>query len=94
MKRYLITVSGNVQRVGFRNYASKVAVDLGLTGKAVYVDQDIKIEAEGKSEPLQQFIAWCKTGPSGCNIDDFNFQELPVKGDKTFEVVHGLVFSR
>lgn len=93
MKRIQITVKGNVQRCGFRNYATQEAKQLGLSGKAVYLDHDIMIEAEGKPEAVNQFIEWCETGPKGCNIEAIECEELPLKNDQGFQIVHGIVFS-
>lgn len=94
MKRYIITIAGNVQRVGFRNYSSKEAKRLGLAGKAVYIDQDIMIEVEGLNDSLTQFIQWCHKGPEGCKIDGFDIKELPILGYASFEAVPGLIWCK
>lgn len=93
MKRYHITIKGNVQRVGFRRYASQIARQLGLKGKATYIDHNITIEVEGAVESLKQFMQWCKTGPNGCQVEDIILTEYPLYGDNTFEIVPGVYRS-
>jgi acylphosphatase len=94
MKRIQITVKGNVQRCGFRNYATQEAEQLGLSGKAVYLDQDIMIEAEGNNEVVSKFVEWCRTGPTGCTIESVECRDLPVIYEKGFRNVPGIVFSK
>lgn len=93
-KRYKIIVTGNVQRVGFRNHAAQVADKLKVTGKAVYVNHDIMIEAEGFVSELETFVNWCRKGPEGAEIDSLELTETKLKNDREFEIVHGLVFSK
>lgn len=92
-KRFQITVKGNVQRVGFRNFAGQLAEKLNLTGKAVYVDQDIMIQVEGIPANIETFINWSKTGPEGCVISDIDIIETVIQNDKNFLVIHGITFS-
>lgn len=92
-KRLEILVKGNVQRVGFRNHAAEIAVKLGITGSASYVDHDILIEAEGDPEQLDTFVDWCRKGPAGCSIESLDITETNPLHDLKFVIVHGLIIS-
>lgn len=93
-KRYHLIVKGNVQRVGFRNHAAQVAKSLLLSGKAAYVDDCIEIEVEGLKTDIDSFISWCKVGPEGCVVTDFEMTEIVLTGETSFEIVHGIIFSK
>ncbi len=93
-KRYQIYITGNVQRVGFRNKAFKMAQRLNISGSTMYIDHAIKIEAEGEMDRLLDFVAWCRVGPESCTIDSFEITEIPPLFTKGFELIHGIVSSR
>lgn len=93
-KRYRIIIKGNVQRVGFRHQAGELANKLGIVGKAVYINHDILIEAEGNEKELDLFLGWCRKGPEGCCIEDFELTDLPLLNQEVFEIVHGVMFSK
>lgn len=92
-KRYRIYITGNVQRVGFRNQASDEAVKSGISGKAMYIDHAVVIEAEGGMDVLPGFISWCRKGPESCLIESVEVTEMPLEYDTDFSVVHGIVSS-
>lgn len=89
-KRYRIRVAGNVQRVGFRHVASAIAIRNNLTGIACYVNRDILIEVEGLAHDLENFLAWTRTGPEGCIIENYELFEIPPVKSKLFEIVPGI----
>lgn len=92
MKRFQITVKGdNVQRCGFRKLASQMARNLGINGQAFYIGRYLTIEAEGDADALNKFIQWCRKGPDTCLIDDIELNEIPLRGDCNFEVIHGIL---
>lgn len=93
-KRYHLVVKGNVQRVGFRNHAAQVANSLKLGGKAAYVDNSIEIEIEGPNTDLDSFLSWCKVGPEGCVVTEFEKTDIVPTGETSFEIVHGIIFSK
>lgn len=94
-KRLQITIKGNnVQRCGFRKAAVEMAKTLKLSGTAMYIDHDILIEVEGDTDRLKQFVNWAQTGPAECDISDVETKELPVSGDTTFNIIHGIVFRK
>jgi acylphosphatase len=91
VNRVKIIIAGNAQRVGFRHRAFQVAVSLGITGNAMYVDHLIIIEAEGNVSDLGSFISWCHTGPEGCVIDSIEVIEIEKLYSKSFEIVPGVL---
>lgn len=93
-KRFRIYITGNVQRVGFRNQACECAQKLNINGRALYIDNAILIEAEGEIDRLLDFVAWCRVGPETCVIESFEIAEMPLTNTKGFEKVHGVVTSR
>lgn len=91
-RRLQITIKGNnVQRCGFRKAAVEMAKDLQLTGTAMYIDHDMLVEIEGENNNVEKFIAWAQIGPSQCNISEVEAKEIPVAGESSFNVVHGIV---
>lgn len=60
-----IVISGRVQGVFFRQSAKREAEKLGIGGWARNnSDGSVEIEAEGDKAQLEEFIKWCKKGPS------------------------------
>ena len=61
MKRAVIIVKGNVQRVGYRDRVENIARKLGVVGFVENLKPyDIRIIAEGKKENLEKFIQQIK----------------------------------
>jgi acylphosphatase len=64
-----ITVTGLVQGVGYRWYASKQAQSLRLKG---YVqnnfDDTVSAEVEGEKSDIEEFIAQLKIGPRSAHV--------------------------
>ncbi len=86
-KAIIIQISGRVQGVGFRYYAQKKAVELGILG---FVrnrpDGSVYIEAEGSSEALETFTYWCEEGPAWARVSRVEKQEIPPQGYQQFEI--------
>ncbi len=65
-----IRVYGRVQGVGFRASARGEATRLGLAGFARNeADGSVAIEVEGDEAALEAFVAWCRVGPLGAQVD-------------------------
>ena len=70
MKRALIQVHGRVQGVFFRHSAREKARELNIVGFARNEpDGAVYIEAEGEEGALEQFIAWCRSGPELAKVE-------------------------
>lgn len=44
----------------------------------MYTSSGIVIEVQGKITDLQNFINWCRKGPEGCIVEQFDLAETPV----------------
>jgi len=65
-----IRIYGQVQGVFFRSYAKEVADRLGLVGWVKNnPDGSVETVAEGSKEKLEEFVKWCKKGPSGAMVE-------------------------
>lgn len=77
MRRHLsIRVTGSVQGVFFRASARAEAERLGIAGYARnQEDGSVLIEAEGESEALDRFVAWCGRGPDLARVEAVEIHE-------------------
>lgn len=87
MTAYRILVEGNVQGVGFRYYTRNQANSLGVAGWVKnQADGSVLIVAEGKTEQLEVFIAWCHEGPRNARVHNITIEETTPKGYKGFDI--------
>ncbi|MBE7174113.1 MAG: acylphosphatase [Williamsia sp.] len=83
-----LIVKGRVQGVFYRASAKKMADKTGITGKVRNrEDGDVEIWATGTEERLQEFIAWCKEGPSGAQVSAVVPEWLPDQPFTGFSIV-------
>lgn len=82
-----ITVTGNVQGVGFRFSTKNMAISLGIKGfvKNLY-NGDVYIEAEGSEVQLRHFIEWCHKGSSYSRVYDVKIEDDELKHFTHFEI--------
>lgn len=84
-----IVVKGKVQGVYFRATARSVAVRLGLNGAVKNLpDGSVWIVAEGPPQLLEEFISWCRIGPSGATVTSLNITDGPMENISGFEILH------
>jgi acylphosphatase len=68
-KRAEFIITGFVQGVGFRYYAMKRAIELGLTGYAKNrYNGDVEAVAEGSEQALEAFHGKLAIGPSRARV--------------------------
>ena len=88
-KHVSITITGKVQKVGFRFSAIEKALELGLTGVIKNYDKDsVQIEVQGDVERLKEFLRWCHKGPEGAKVEKVDYassEELQDYKDFTAE---------
>lgn len=82
--RFRLMITGNVHRMGFRHLALEYARSHGLTGLTGYIGNTIFIEAEGHKNPLNLFVEWCRKGPEGCVIENFEITEMEPLNSEEF----------
>jgi acylphosphatase len=72
-------VRGRVQGVGFRYFAQRAALELGLTGYVRNLDDgSVEAYASGSEEELSRFAALLQRGPRGALVQ--TVEELPAEG--------------
>lgn len=82
-----IKIYGKVQGIFFRASAKEQADKLGIVGFAQnQPDGSVYIEAEGKNDNLDEFVKWCRTGPSMAKVDNIEVTEGKVKSFPQFTV--------
>jgi acylphosphatase len=88
MKHYNITITGRVQKTGFRFSAMQAAYRYGVHGYVKNVDGDkVYIEAEGVDENLDDFLKWCQKGPVGAKVDGVEVSEGELKNFRSFDII-------
>ncbi|MBI4448615.1 acylphosphatase [Candidatus Woesearchaeota archaeon] len=69
MLSYRIIISGDVQGVGFRGSAARIAGRLRLRGWAKNnADGSVEILIQGPKVMCDEFIDWCRVGPPGARV--------------------------
>ena len=65
------TVYGLVQRVYFRDFTSRQARELGLTGYARNLadGEAVEVQAEGERNKLERLVDHLKTGPPRARVE-------------------------
>ena len=90
MLRYEITVTGNVQGIGYRYFVEREAQKLTLTGWVRNLSNgDVEIMAEGEKDILENFISILKTKHRWARIDDVKIikTEISKKEFSDFKIV-------
>ncbi|MCL6567846.1 MAG: acylphosphatase [Meiothermus silvanus] len=87
MKRIVVLVTGEVQGVGYRAYARKRAMELGLCGYAENLsDGRVEVVAEGSKENLEQFLEFLRKGPRLSRVTGLDVQWSEATGLKGFSI--------
>ena len=86
MKRSVkINIYGRVQGVGFRYSALQKANEMGITGFVKNrTDGSVYMEVEGEKDLIEEFISWCKRGPSWSRVDDLKVMDIPFNNYRSF----------
>lgn len=87
-ERLSIRITGKVQGVFFRDFARRAAGKLGIVGEAKNEpDGSLRIEAEGERMRLDEFLAECRRGPRGANVEKVRASFAPATGEfETFSI--------
>lgn len=82
-----VNIYGKVQGVGFRYSAMQKANEIGITGFVKNrTDGSVFMEIEAEPELIDEFILWCKKGPSWSAVDDVVVVDIPFNNYKNFSV--------
>jgi acylphosphatase len=69
--RVTAMISGRVQGVGYRAFAQRYALDLGLAGYAENLDDGrVEVVAEGRREALEHLLVYLRQGPVHADVRD------------------------
>lgn len=80
LKTVLITVTGKVQGVFYRQTAKEKATQLDIKGEVKNMpDETVQIIATGPKEQIEQLIEWCRRGPSRAKVQDIIVEEIPLQ---------------
>jgi acylphosphatase len=84
-KRWFI--SGRVQGVGYRYFAQREAVKLGLNGYARNLDDGrVEVYATGPAEALSSFSARLREGARYADVRGVEEREAALEGGSSFEI--------
>lgn len=87
MKHLNLSVSGRVQGVFFRDTARREAEKLGINGFARNEPNGtVWIEAEGVEAKLDEFLQWCRRGPTWGKVENLVVTEGGLQGFPDFRV--------
>ena len=80
-------VRGRVQGVGFRNFAQRAAVQLGLTGYARNLDDGrVEVYAVGTAQQLSVLAGLLYQGPPGSDVRGVDEQEAAITQYDSFRI--------
>ncbi|TBH17390.1 acylphosphatase [Thermus thermamylovorans] len=87
MPRLVALVRGRVQGVGYRAFAQRRALELGLSGYAENLpDGRVEVVAEGPEEELLAFLHHLKQGPRLARVEGVEVQWAEATGLEGFYV--------
>ena len=80
-------VTGQVQGVGFRFFAERIARELGVRGWVRNLrDGTVETVAEGDDDALVRFFDRLRQGPRGARVEGLAEEDHPVEGFRSFEI--------
>lgn len=89
LKHLDITITGKVQKVGFRFTALQIARRNSISGIVRNAGKNrVCIEAEGSDQDLDQFLMFCVKGPVGADIEKVEVGEGDIKHFTNFDIVY------
>lgn len=85
--RVHVFVSGDVQRVDFRQEVADKAIELGVTGWVRNLS-DGRVEAvlEGPRDEVYRVVGLCRAGPKGVTVSGVQVDREPPRNEKSFKV--------
>ncbi|MDY0343473.1 MAG: acylphosphatase [Lentimicrobium sp.] len=86
-KQYIIQIYGRVQGVGFRYFAYREALALGLRGFVKNMpDRSVYVEAEGEVAALEILLHHCRQGPGHADVREVKQVEAPLSHHNLFQI--------
>jgi acylphosphatase len=89
MPTYHLLIKGRVQGVFYRATAKEVAKNLGIRGWIKNTnDGNVEAVVTGTELLMQNFIAWCRSGPKEAQVNDVLITEQPETEFEKFTIDH------
>lgn len=87
MKTIEITITGRVQKVGFRACIRKIAADLSVTGRVWNLpDGHVQVFATADTIILEKFVSMLYGCPRAV-IRDLRVSEIPLRSFEDFSII-------
>lgn len=75
-KQVVVTIAGDVQGVGFRQWFAAQAKDIGLSGWVRNrLNGQVEAEVTGSTQQIEQLISACKQGPSAAKVKTVDYRQ-------------------
>lgn len=88
MPTFHLLIKGKVQGVFYRATAKEIADELGITGWVKNTPEgNVESVVCGADSKLQQFVAWCKKGPSRAKVTDVIITGMEDTAFESFTVI-------
>jgi len=88
MKCLRLKIYGTVQGVFFRQRTMEKARELGVNGTVKNCpDGSVEVQAEAQPEIMEQFIEWCRKGPSRAQVSTLDIHEETVHNFDDFRII-------
>ena len=89
MPSFHLLIKGKVQGVFYRSSAKKMATKLGLVGWIKNTkDGNVESLVTGPSEAVDNFIIWCRQGPSNALVSEVNVTQNEETAFPDFVIRH------
>lgn len=83
MKRFKAVISGRVQNVGFRMFATTNALECDLTGEVRNLENgDVEVTVQGEQPDIDRFMELTRKGNRFIRVDRIELTELPVNANE------------
>jgi acylphosphatase len=87
VKTIMITISGRVQGVFFRQSTKDQAIRLGIGGFVCNLaDGRVQVVCTGTREQLDALIAWSRQGPPRALVTNVEWNEQPLQDFRSFTI--------
>lgn len=87
MKAVSLRIEGGVQGVGYRFSARREAIRLGVSGWVTNEDDgSVAAFAEGDAGAVDAFVAWCRRGPRGAQVERVDVVPGTPRGTGDFRI--------
>lgn len=80
-------ITGKVQGVYYRASAAAKAKELQLAGWVKNSDDAVEAMVSGDGEKVEEFLAWCRTGPKQARVADVEVTPKPDDGITGFQII-------